>query len=116
MRSGYQERQRVSAKVCEGHLLVSLDLGSIVSSVDLEGLLMSRTGTHLPLHMAGMPREFTKKLLESRKTAKLLRLRHLCGKKAPGFKSNSRRFFHEGKTLLGDTFGLSGSVIAADCH
>lgn len=116
MRSGYQERQRVSAKVCEGHLLVSLHLGSIVSSVDLEGLLMSRTGTRLPLRMAGMPREFTKKQLESRKTAKLLRLRHLCGKRPQVLKSNSQRFFHEGKTLLGDTFGLSGSVIAVECH
>lgn len=57
------EAKTVSAKICEGHLLVSLHLGSIVSSVDLKSLLMSRTGTRLPLHMAGMPCEFTKKRL-----------------------------------------------------
>lgn len=110
------EAKTVSVKICEGHLLVSLHFRSIVSSVDLEGLLMSRTGKCLPLRMAGMPCEFTKILLESRKTAKLLRLRYLCGKRLQVLKSNSRRFFHEGKALLGDTFGLSGSMIATDCH
>lgn len=87
------EAKTVPAKIFEGHLLVSLRLRSIVSSVDLKGLLMSRTGKRLPLGMAGMPCEFTKKLLENRKTAKLLRLRHLCGKRLQVLKSNSQSFF-----------------------
>lgn len=91
------EAKTVSAKICEGHLLVSLHLRSTVGSVDFEGLLMSRTGKCLPLRMAGMPCEFTKKPLESRKPAKLLRLRHLCGKRLQVLKTIPGVSFMKGR-------------------